>query len=237
MGGTTITVCAAGLAAGLTVGAAAAGYHYLSANRLADWGANTEEEALPLPGDDLVPAGSLVTTRAVSVSAPAACIWPWLVQLGSSRGGFYAYDWVQNLLGLDTHSAEVILPQFQKAEAGDVFSMGNTRWVMVVETLEPERTLTLSFRAGPALRWVSSFALLPQFGSTRLVTRNSITLPASGRLARLVRGGLLRPAWMLFERKMLLGIKDRAERYALGGVPWPAEYDFARRYTWAGEHL
>jgi hypothetical protein len=272
MGGTTITTCAAGLAAGLAVGALAAGYQYVGRNRQAGWGATPQEAALRLPGDDVIGALAIVTTRAVSITAPTSCVWPWLVQLGSGRGGFYSYDWAQNLLGLDVHSANVILPQFQNVEAGDGFPLIGGRGVMKVEAFEPESSLALSFELGRSAnpgRWVASFALFPQYGVTRLVSRSSVALPSAawpsvagpsvgrpgvagpsvgrpsvGRPSvagpgdwlpwRTVGAWLLQPALTLFERKMLLGIKDRAERYARGGA---SAADLACNYLWAGEHL
>ncbi|HUD37712.1 MAG TPA: hypothetical protein VMR14_12475 [Streptosporangiaceae bacterium] len=252
MGGTTITTCAAGLAAGLAVGALAAGYQYVGRNRQAGWGATSQEAALRLPGDDVIGALAVVTTRAVSITAPTSCVWPWLVQLGSGRGGFYSYDWAQNLLGLDVHSANVILPQFQNVEAGDGFPLIGGRGVMKVEAFEPESCLALSFELGRSAnpgRWVASFALFPQYGVTRLVSRSSVALPSAAAPSvagpsvagprdwlpwRTVGAWLLQPALTLFERKMLLGIKDRAERYARGGA---SAADLACNYLWAGEHL
>src|SRR5215472_13799956 len=98
---------AVGFTTGIAVTALAASYHYVWRNRLVTWGSTAAEATIERPG------GDLMTTRAVAISAPPSCVWPWLAQMGSGRAGHYSYDWIENLLGLDMHSAEVILPQFQ----------------------------------------------------------------------------------------------------------------------------
>jgi hypothetical protein len=74
------------------------------------WGASPSEVSAPMPGDDLLPAADGVSTRAISVDAPAADVWPWLAQMGPApRGGAYTYDWIENLLGLNMHSVGQVL--------------------------------------------------------------------------------------------------------------------------------
>ena len=77
-----------------------------------------------LPGDELLPRAGIVATRAITIDAPPAAIWPWLVQMGSGRGGVYTYDWIENLFGLDMHSTRRILPQYQDVKVGDEFPLG-----------------------------------------------------------------------------------------------------------------
>ena len=71
------------------------------------------------PATNCCPTAGIVSTRAITIDAPPAAVWPWLVQMGSGRGGAYTYDWIENLFGLDMHSADEILPQFQDLEVGD----------------------------------------------------------------------------------------------------------------------
>lgn len=102
--------------AGLVMGAAAgavASYPLLWREWCLTWGATEEEARATLPGDDLLLQPDLLTSRAITVAAPPSRIWPWLVQMGSERGGAYTYDWIENLFGLNMHSADEILPQFQ----------------------------------------------------------------------------------------------------------------------------
>ena len=91
------------------------------------WGARPDEVSGSLPGDELLPRAGIVATRAITIDAPPAAIWPWLVQMGSGRGGVYTYDWIENLFGLDMHSTRRILPQFQDVKAGDEFPLGPGR--------------------------------------------------------------------------------------------------------------
>jgi hypothetical protein len=78
------------------------------------WGATVEEAAARLPGDELLEDADGVATRAITIDAPAASVWPWIAQIGPSpRGGAYTYDWIENLLGLDMHSVDRVLPEFQ----------------------------------------------------------------------------------------------------------------------------
>jgi hypothetical protein len=89
-----------------------------------------------MPGDELLPEPDMLATRAITVEAPPCAIWPWLVQMGSGGGGAYAYDWIENIFGLDMRSADEILPQFQGLEVGDVLPMGRSGPGMRVEILQ-----------------------------------------------------------------------------------------------------
>ena len=197
------------IGAGVAAGLASLVYPVFFRRRCLNWGATGDEVSMKLPGDDLLPDAGLVTTRAITIDAPPDAIWPWLVQMGSGRGGAYSYDWIENLFGLDMHSADKVLSEFQHLTVGDNLSLGRSGPVMRVEVLEPERTLV--FRIADK-RWVWIFALAPQNGATRLISRNRIDtarmLPES-RVAYLL---FMEPASLVMERKMLSGIKQRAER-------------------------
>jgi hypothetical protein len=197
--------------AGLIVAAAAAAYPIPVRRWYLTWGARPEEIARAMPGDDLVAAPDMVTTRAITVQAPPAAIFPWLVQMGSGRGGAYTYDWIENLLGLGMHSAEEILPQFQSTAVGDVLPVGGGAPGLRVEILEPDRVLALRSEDGV---WVWIFGLYPEGEATRLVSRNRIAAPSAGIVRRMVNRLLMEPGSLVMERKMLLGIKHRAERLA-----------------------
>jgi hypothetical protein len=196
---------------GLVVGGLAAGYPWLLRRQCLTWGATAQETAREYPGDDLLSAADIVSTRAVTIAAPPAAIWPWLVQMGSGRGGAYSYDWIENLLGLSMHSASAVLPQFQDVKVGDEFRLGPGRSSLRVEVLDPQRALTLLFEDR---RWVWTFALFPGGAMTRLVSRNRITMPPASPLARFVSQLIMEPGGLVMERKMLRGIKQRAEGLA-----------------------
>src|SRR5690348_7187678 len=76
------------------------------------WGATYEEAAQPMPGDEEISQANFQSTRAITIKARAADIWPWLVQMGQGRGGFYTYAWLENLAGLRISNADQILPEF-----------------------------------------------------------------------------------------------------------------------------
>jgi hypothetical protein len=83
------------------------------------WGATSEEVQRALRGDEMVPAPKLKATHAITIRAPREDVWPWLVQIGQGRGGFYSYEWLENLAGCDIHNADRVLPQFQTLHVGD----------------------------------------------------------------------------------------------------------------------
>ena len=173
------------------------------------WGASETEAHSRLPGDGLLEDADGVATRAIEINAPASAVWPWLVQMGPApRGGAYTYDWVENLLGLGMHSSDQVLPEFQHPQLGDTIGLGSNR--MRVELIEPQCALAWRSEDG---NWVWSFVLREEHGVTRLISRNRFRLPTL--VARLGMG-FMEPASLVMERKMLLGIKERAERLATG---------------------
>lgn len=197
--------------AGLAAGAAALSYPLLFRRRCLTWGARPDEVTRGLPGDELLATADIVATRAITIEAPPGAVWPWIVQMGSGRGGVYTYDWIENLFGLGMHSADEILPQFQDVTVGDEFELGPGRPRLRVEIADPERAFTIRFADG---NWVWIFALFPDDGATRLVSRNRIATPQASVATRLFNMLFMEPGSLVMERKMLLGIKERAERLA-----------------------
>jgi hypothetical protein len=172
------------------------------------WGASAAEAASRLPGDELLENADGVSTRAITIYTPAERVWPWIAQLGPSpRGGAYTYDWIENLLGLDMHSVDQILPECQHPEVGDTIGFGANQ--MRLERVEPGRVLAWRSADG---NWVWTFVLEERGGATRLISRNRFRLPT---LAARVGMIPMEPASLVMERKMLLGIKQRAERLGL----------------------
>jgi len=171
------------------------------------WGATSQEATSRLPGDELLVDADGVSTRAITINAPAASVWPWLAQMGPSpRGGAYTYDWIENLLGLDMHSAESVLPEYQHPDVGDTIGLGSNR--MRLERVEPEHVLAWRSEDG---NWIWTFVLEEHDGTTRLISRNRFRLPTlAARIGMLP----MEPGSLLMERKMLHGIKRRAERLA-----------------------
>jgi hypothetical protein len=188
-----------------------AAYPALLRRRCLTWGTTAGEVSQRMPGDDLMPCPNVLSTRAVTIQAPPDAIWPWLMQMGSGRGGAYTYDWIENLLGLDMHSANEILPQFQDLKVGDTLPLGSKGPRLRVEILEPGRELAVRSEDG---NWVWAFGLYQDGGHTRLVSRNRIMTPGAAAMTRFGYLMIMEPGSLVMERKMLLGIKRRAERLA-----------------------
>jgi hypothetical protein len=185
--------------------AALAALYPLMRRPILTWGATTEEARSRLPGDDLLEEADGVSTRAITINAPVVAVWPWVAQMGPSpRGGAYTYDWIENLLGIDMHSVDRLLPEFQHPEVGDTIALGPNR--MRIERVEPERVL--AWRSEDR-NWVWTFVLAESGGTTRLISRNRFRLPTlAARLGMLP----MEPGSLIMERRMLGGIKERTER-------------------------
>jgi hypothetical protein len=198
-----------GRTAALALVAAVGALYPLLRRPIRTWGATSEEAASRLPGDELLEDADGVSTRAITIDAPAASVWPWLAQMGPSpRGGAYTYDWIENLLGLDMHSVDRVLPEFQHPEVGDTLGLGSNR--MRLERVEPGRVLAWRSEDG---NWVWTFVLEEHDGTTRLISRNRFRLPTlAARIGMLP----MEPGSLVMERRMLRGIKERAERLASG---------------------
>lgn len=172
-----------------------------------------------LPGDELIPSATVIATRAISIAAPAAAVWPWLVQLGYGRGGFYSHDRLERLVGLDIHSAERVKEQWQDMAVGDSIALA-PQVELRVALLEPGCHLVLegdpdSVPGGGEAPYDFSwaFVLLPgethNDTHTRLVVRERY---APHSIAARVLVEAIQPVSWLMSAAMLRGIRDRAEQ-------------------------
>jgi hypothetical protein len=194
-------------AAAIAVSGGAVLYRELLRQPILTWGATAEETEARLPGDELLENADGVATRAITIDAPASAVWPWIAQMGPSpRGGAYTYDWIENLLGLNMHSAETVLPDYQDPQVGEGVGYGTNK--MSFKIVEPEHVLATQSADG---NWVWSFILDQQDGRTRLISRNRFRLP---RMRDRIGMIPMEPGSLLMERKMLHGIKQRAEKLA-----------------------
>lgn len=218
------------------LGAAGLAYFAWVRPRLLRWGATELEARQPLPGDHLVPAPRTTFTRAITLRAAPAQVWPWLVQIGSHRAGWYSYDTLDNG---GQPSADRIVPELQNLRVGDeIWAAPDGTLAFAVHSLEPERALVLSgpldfstahaqergvFGGDPAaldpVRASWAFVLVPldeplspAEPHTRLLVRFRADY-APNPLSSLA-GAVLEPISFLMERKMLLGIQARVERAA-----------------------
>ena len=180
------------------------------------WGATEEEAGMTLPGDELLEDPDVVTTRAIGIGVAPSSVWPWIVQMGPGRAGAYTYDWIENLAGLDMHSSDEILDEYQDLEVGDSWQLGSKGPVLRAVSLDPESSLVLRSDDG---NWVWAFVLAPDGGGTRLVSRNRIRQPGASDATRAFTRYVMEPGSLVMERKMLLGIKARAEGAAARAGP------------------
>ncbi len=105
------------------------------------WGATRDEVGNELPGDEIVSRRSWQSTRAIDIAAPVEQVLPWLAQMGEDRGGRYSYDWLENLAGLDFHSADRIAPEWQTVQVGGIVRFAPQQDTMVITQVEPNHCL------------------------------------------------------------------------------------------------
>jgi len=197
-------------------------------SKMQRWGATDEEASALLPADGMITHPAMESTRAITIEAPPRRVWAWLVQIGQGRAGFYSYDALENLLGMDIHSSDRIVPEFQRLRVGDTVPLWSgvgvsatavvPPWVLVLSgavhdagTNGPSRRHESAAQTGGT--WV--FLLEPLQGlNTRLIVRTRVAGFAPRWLCRLLLR-LLEPVYFVMEHKMLLGLKHRAEQSRL----------------------
>jgi hypothetical protein len=198
----------------IALGSAAAAAIAFLRGRYLRWGATDEEANMVVAGDELLPDADLTATRAVTVRAAAAGVWPWIAQLGQGRGGFYSYDFLENLVGCDIHSADRIVPEWQAINVGDQVNL-HPEVGLLVALVDPERVLVLRGgvpmgRTQPPYDFTWAFILRPgPAGASRLLVRERYSY--SRRWAPL----LVEPVELIsfvMSQRMLRGIRERAER-------------------------
>ena len=171
------------------------------------WGATEEELKMPLPGDELVKHPKLNATHAITINAPVAEVWPWLVQVGQKRGAFYSYTWLENLVGCEMSNADQIVAEWQDLKVGDEVWLHPKAPPLKVLAMEPGRAILLKNS------W--TFVLHPiDDHTTRLIIRGRGDFNPDLKNALLnfiLWRGVFEPAHFIMERKMMLGIKERAE--------------------------
>ena len=178
------------------------------------WGSQPSEFALALPGDHADRNPALEIQHAVTINAPPEAVWPWLVQLGQDRAGFYSYDWLERAFGADVHNVTEIRPEWQQRQAGDRVRATQPNYLggvlgddlgWTVTDFEPGRALVLQ-------NW-GAFVLQPtEDGRTRFIIRtkvgDSATKPWMAALDMLA----FELPHFIMERKMMLQIKALAEQ-------------------------
>lgn len=176
--------------------------------RILAWGATREETGLSLPGDDLVQKPHFIATRAVTIQAPAAEVWKWIIQIGSARAGWYSLDWIDNA---GVPSSRELLPEFQKIEPGYFipFTPDQKNGMWVKEYREPEYILWWDKKGQGTWGWYLS---QDERSATRLLTRLKTIYDFS--FPWVIYYLLYDFGDIIMMRKCMLGIKERAETHA-----------------------
>jgi len=197
----------------ISIGGAAAAYILYARPRHLRSGATEAERDEQLPGDDLIERVNLSATRAITIRASADEIWPWIAQLGQGRGGFYSYDFLENMVGCDIHSADRIISEWQDLDVGDEIRLAPEVKLTVASR---ERGRSLVLRGGvpigatpPPYDFTWSFVIRNQLDeTTRLLVREryAYTRPWAPLLVEPVEA-----ISFVMTQKMLRGIKNRAE--------------------------
>ena len=198
------------LLATAVMGTLASLYAFVIRPRHLRWGATDNEVKASSAADDLVPNPTGEATHAITINAPVSEVWPWLVQMGQDKAGFYSYSLLENLFGCQLQNAERILPEFQNLRAGDSVRLHPEVPPLPVLICEPNKALVLGSNLSHPGTW--GFFLKPIDGkTTRLIVRGREQW-RNNVLYSLYYRVLFEPAHFVMERRMLLGIKERAER-------------------------
>ena len=186
-------------------------YHRTHRNR----GSTEAEQLAPLPGDELVPNPASCSTMAISIAAPPAEVWPWLVQMGVDRAGFYTHLWLENgILHLGVTNADSIVPSWQHLAVGDCLNYvqpteGRTPFGPIVTELVPDQALIAAHSDGESCFGTWQFILKPEGDQEcRLLMRSlwAREMPPAQRIANI----LLEGGYTYMSIGMLQGIADRA---------------------------
>jgi hypothetical protein len=173
------------------------------------WGTTADELTRRMPGDAILANPTHSATHAITIDAPAEDVWPWLVQMGYHRGGLYSYDWLDRLFRiLDRPSADQVLAEYQHLAVGDKILLG-PREELTVKSVDPNRSLVLGYHAH-GFEWIWQFGLYPvNEDRTRLVSRGTERYANTVGTWLFMR--VMEPAAFIMTRRMLIGVKQRAE--------------------------
>lgn len=199
----------------LIILAAFAAYTFAVRPWFLSWGTTAPERRQALLGDDAWIGGAVTGTRAVTIEAPPEKVWPWLVQIGQDRAGFYSYTWLENLALADIHNTYVIRPEWQGREVKDFIRSVKPGYMFGLlkekDGYAGWRVPFIAAGRSMTLKYWGTFALEPAgTGGTRFFIR-SRGEPVPGVLGRLASFWVLDPAHFVMEKKMMTEIKRLAE--------------------------
>lgn len=185
------------------------------------WGATDDERLFPLASDAIVPAASISETRVIAIHAPVDHVWPWLAQLGQDRGGFYSFDLLENIVGCEMPTEDVLRPERQQWKIGDRLWMyppnkAGGAGFATLRIYEPGRVLGFGTRrVGTSLNepedgsW--SFELVPTGADSTLLFVRGRGAPDRSLWGKAFDSAIFEPLHFVMEKRMMLGLRDVAE--------------------------
>jgi len=200
-------------------------YHFALRGWCLHWGTTPAEARATLPGDDLFPVYAGDATHAITIQAPPQKVWPWVMQIGQDRSGFYSYSFLENLVGCDMPKVEHLVPEWKPRAVGETVWFVTPRHFggqgrMIAAIVEPQRSFVMvspkdweRLQAGKlAQEGFWSFTLEPLGdGQSRLIARARGATPPSFA-SRAVGRLFWEPMHFVMEQKMLRTIRDLSER-------------------------
>ncbi len=182
------------------------------------WSATDAEVARTMPGDDLVSDPLVDWTHGITIEAPPAQVWPWIIQIGDTRGGFYSYTFIENLIvkattdasyGVVYRNANRIVPEWQDPQPG----LEIIKDAVQIKEIQPGKWMLAQSTMPDMMNWVWVWQVLPanRGQQTRLLIRMRIEIPGDAGAGNPVIGLFMDAGGFVMERGMMLGIKERAE--------------------------
>lgn len=210
-------------------GAALIGFHLLTPflrSYRTQWGTEKADLNRTLPGDELVVDPKWQFTHAITIHAPASEVWRWLVQIGADRGGLYSYEGLENLVGCNIHNADQIIPEFQRLVPGDEIRIHPKAPGMKVSDVETGRYILVhndnrSERVSTFIQMTWLWYLDPiDSMTTRFISRNRNDYSPEVSNKLMMGPLLIEPIGFVMNRKMMIGIRNRAEHNWTSQPAW-----------------
>lgn len=187
------------------------------------WGMSRAEALGSFPGDDCVPEPMWSWTHAVEIDARVDQVWPWVAQIGQDKAGFYSYQWLENLAGCNICNADAIHPEWTELRVGDAFRLHPSAPPLRIARVEPGRYFVVrdDATASPEAnthpeRWVHvSWLFMVEsigYGRSRLISRYRVAYDRSWQTRLLFGAWTIESIGFVMDRRMLRGVKRRAER-------------------------
>jgi hypothetical protein len=187
--------------------------------RRARWGLDPETAARALPGDDLVHDPVWSWTHGIEIEASADEVWPWIAQIGATRGGFYSYAWLENVAGCEIHNAEQVNPAWAMKVGDELVMHPKAPRLTIVAAIPrelllaygaPDEAARAAGKPWAAASWLFMLEPLGE-GRCRLVSRHRAACSDDLKTRLAFGTAIVEPIGFAMDRRMLLGVKERAE--------------------------